>query len=270
MRRILLSVLAILPCTATAAPPVTSVGLHYEAFAHGLAILTLDVTMSLDPAGYEVRMSYRTTGLAHFLYPGEQADSVSGVWDGERAAPSQFDGSGVWGGRSHRVDIVYRQEHPVIVSLIPKMTEERDPVPPELRVGTEDTLSAMAQLARHVGTDGTCNTSARIYDGRRLSQIDSRTIGMETLSASHRSLVSGTALRCDFVGQMLAGFLKEDRGAAARRPLHGSAWFASIEGSPPLPVRLQFETHWFGDVTMYLTAANIGQAAVRRTASTAP
>ncbi len=269
MRRILLSVLAILPCTATAAPPVMSVGLHYEAFAHGLAILGVDVTMSLDASGYDVRLDYRTVGLAHFLYPGEQHNSVRGVWNDGRAAPLQFKSSGVWRGRSNHSDIIYRSEHPIVISLVPPITDEREPVPLTLRVDTEDTLSAMAQLARRVGDTDSCDTTARVFDGKRLSQIDARTVGVEGLDASHHSLVSGTALRCDFVGQMLAGFLFRD-GPAARRPLHGSAWFASIEGAPPVPVRLQFQTDWFGYVTMYLTAANIGQPAERRTASTAP
>jgi hypothetical protein len=269
MRCILVLFLAILPCTATAAVPVISVGLHYEAYSHGLAILGLDVTMSLDPHGYEVRLDYRTVGLAHFLYPGEQHNSVSGVWDGERATPLHFHSSGVWRGRSNQSDIVYRNERPIVVSLIPPITNERQPVPPALQVGTEDTLSAMAQLARHVGETGSCDTGARVFDGKRLSQIDSRTIGTEGLEASHHSLVSGTALRCDFVGQMLAGFLFRDM-AAPPHPLHGTAWFASIEGGPPVPVRLRFQTDWFGYVTMYLTAANIGEPAARRTAETTP
>ncbi len=266
MRRTLLSVLAILPCTATAAPPVMSVVLHYEAYSHGLGILGLDVTLSLDQGGYEVRLDYHTVGLAHFLYPGEQHNSVSGVWDGARATPLRFTSSGVWRGRQNESDIVYRNEHPTVVSLLPPIGEERAPVPPALEVGTEDTLSAMAQLARRVGETDSCDTSARVFDGKRLSEIDARTIGTEHLDASHGSPVSGTALRCDFVGQMLAGFLFRD-GPAARRPLHGSAWFASIEGAPPVPVRLRFQTAWFGDVTMYLTATHFVPTTVRRTAS---
>lgn len=266
MRHIPLLFLAILPCAATAAPPVMSVTLQYEAYSHGLGILGLDVSLSLDPGGYDARLDYHTVGLAHFLYPGEQHNSVSGVWDGARATPLQFKSSGVWRGRQNESDIVYRGERPVVMALLPPVGAEREPVPPALEVGTEDTLSAMAQLARRVGETDGCDTSARVFDGKRLSQIDARTIGTERLDASHGSLVSGTALRCDFVGQMLAGFLYRD-GPAARRPLHGSAWFASIEGGPPVPVRLRFQTAWFGDVTMYLTAAHFAPTAVRRTAS---
>ena len=131
-----------------------------------------------------------------------------------------------------------------------------EPVAPALQIGTEDTLSAMAQLCGGwIAVD--CDTSARTFDGRRLSEIDARTVGMETVAATRRSIFAGPALRCDFEGRMLAGFLLADNRAEMQRPLHGSAWFAAIEGSPPLPVRLQFETRWFGIVTMLLTAATI-------------
>ena len=131
MRRTLLSVLAILPCTATAAPPVMSVALHYEAYSHGLGILGLDVTLSLDPGGYEVRLDYHTVGLAHFLYSGEQHNSVSGVGmaRGRRRCGSNRLVSGAAGERKR---YLYRNEHPTVVSLLPPIRVERAPVPPAL------------------------------------------------------------------------------------------------------------------------------------------
>jgi len=38
--------------------------------------------------------------------------------------------------------------------------------------------------------------------------------------------------------------------------LHGSAWLAPfLPGTPALPVRISFQTRWFGVATMYLTSA---------------
>jgi hypothetical protein len=37
--------------------------------------------------------------------------------------------------------------------------------------------------------------------------------------------------------------------------MHGSAWLAPVvAGGPSLPVRMAFETRWFGDAIMYLTS----------------
>lgn len=59
---------------------------------------------------------------------------------------------------------------------------------------------------------------------------------------------------------MVAGFRLGDDHARDSRPLRGSAWLAPVvSGGPPLPVRMSFETRWFGDATMYLTAAGAGE-----------
>jgi len=125
-----------------------------------------------------------------------------------------------------------------------------------------DTLSALAQLMRRVERDRTCGTSVHTYDGRRILEVAARTGGMERLEPTGRSTFSGPALRCDFEGRVVAGFLLGDNDPEHRRPLHGSAWLAPLahEG-PVVPVRIAFQTRWFGPATMYLTAATSAHSA---------
>jgi len=119
-----------------------------------------------------------------------------------------------------------------------------------------DTLSALAQLMRRVETDGRCETSVRTYDGRRVLEVTAQTGAREELAPSGRSMFHGQALRCDFEGSELAGFLFGEDDPEHRRPLHGSAWLAPVlHDAPPLPVRIAFQTRWFGWATMYLTGA---------------
>jgi hypothetical protein len=129
-------------------------------------------------------------------------------------------------------------------------------VPPELQSHTVDTLSALAQLMRKVDSNGSCETAVHTYDGRRVLEVTARTGGQETLEPTSRSIFKGSALRCDFEGRVLAGFLLGQDGPQFRQPLRGSAWLAPVlPGAPRLPVRIAFETRWFGWATMYLTAA---------------
>jgi hypothetical protein len=79
------------------------------------------------------------------------------------------------------------------------------------------------------------------------------------LDPTNRSTFSGPTLRCDFEGRELAGFLIGEDDAEHHRPLHGSAWLAPLlPDAPPLPVRIAFQTRWFGWATMYLTGAEHG------------
>ena len=95
------------------------------------------------------------------------------------------------------------------------------------------------------------------FDGRRLSSLEAHTVGEEVLPKTDRSSFEGPALRCDFEGRQLGGFVHDDDLNVLRRPQHGSAWFASLApGAPPVPVRITFSTRILGAATMYLTGRN--------------
>ena len=124
-----------------------------------------------------------------------------------------------------------------------------------MRGNTLDTLSALIQLMRKVEQTGACETHVHTYDGRRVLDVAATTVGQQSLESSHGSIYQGPALRCDFEGSEIAGFLLGEDDPEHRRPLHGSAWLAPLmSGAPPLPVRIAFQTRWFGLTSMYLTA----------------
>jgi hypothetical protein len=232
----------------------------YHTYAAGLYVANVKAGFGLGPWSYQVQIAYHTTGLVGFFYRGHQMNTVTGSWDSAQPAPREFFGDGEWRGL-HRITLIdYDRGLPLIRSLVPPNETERQKVPPDLQANTVDTLSALAELMRNVASSGRCETTVHTYDGRRVTEIAARTVGTETLAATDRSTFSGRALRCDFEGRMLAGFLLGDSDEAHRRPLHGSAWLAEVvPGTVPMPVRMNFETRWFGDATMYLTKAGQGQ-----------
>jgi hypothetical protein len=237
-------------------------GVHatYHTYAAGLYVANVKAGFGLGPWSYQVQIAFHTTGLVGFFYRGHQFNTVTGSWDSSQPAPREFYGDGEWRGL-HRVTLIdYDRGLPQIRSLVPPNETERQKVPPDLQANTVDTLSALAELMRNVASSGRCETTVHTYDGRRVTEVAARTVGTETLEQTDRSTFSGRALRCDFEGRMLAGFLLGDSDEAHRRPLHGSAWLAEVvPGTVPMPVRMTFETRWFGDATMYLTKAGQGQ-----------
>lgn len=251
MRLLLVATLILLARPAMAGD--TNVLLHFQAVSHGLAVLRLDAALRLTATGYGLRVSYHTVGLAGFFYPGQEDDSVSGAWDEAGPQPAQYLAEGTWRGHWRQTRLAYHAQIPTLVTAIPPIAQERRPVPPNLLPGTVDTLSALVGLIRRVAATGACDTTVRVFDGRRLSRIEARTGGESTLQPEAGSVFSGAALKCDFTGQMTAGFVFDHPAGEPGRPYQGSAWLARLTpGGPPLPVRLSFQTHWLGDVTMYL------------------
>ncbi len=243
------------------AEPTAELHADYQTYAVGVPMAELHTGFALGPRDYRIALAFRTTGLVGALFSGHQTSSVVGRWEGDRPEPLRFTGDGLWRGQARQIVIDYQHDQPVIRTLVPPNDQEREPVPPELQVRSIDTLSAVAMLMRRVARTGRCESEATTFDGRRAVDIAARTVGQEQLEPSDRSIFRGAALRCDFEGRLLAGFMRHGDQAEMRHPQHGSAWLASVvPGAPPIPVRISFETRWFGPATMYLTEAGAGPA----------
>jgi hypothetical protein len=235
----------------------------YDTYAAGLNVAGVEAGFAIGPFSYQVRLAYHTTGLVGFFYRGHQFNQVAGSFDNEVPFPREFSGQGIWHGDPRATVIDYRDNRPMIRTMVPPNETEREPVPESLQVNSIDTLSALADLIRRVADTGKCETVVHTYDGRRATEITATTVGEEILPQTSRSMFSGPALRCDFSGRMLAGFKFEDNRAADTKPLHGSAWLAKVApDSPPVPVKMAFETRWFGDATMYLKSVTVGAEAI--------
>ncbi len=257
MRRLAVTAFG-LACLATTAAQaqVAQVQLDYDTYAAGIEVMQMQAYFGLGPWNYHINIDYHTTGLVGLFYRGRQTNSVPGTWNDDEAAPHEFSGEGVWRGHERRTLIAYDHGVPQVKELQPPQETEREPVPPEMQRHTMDTLSALAQLMRRVQKDHTCETEVHTYDGRRVLDVVAHTGGPERLDPTSRSSFSGATLRCDFEGRELAGFLLGEDDAEHRSPLRGSAWLGPVlPGGPPLPVRIAFQTRWFGWATMYLTAA---------------
>jgi Protein of unknown function (DUF3108) len=255
----------LLPSAALAQAPL-AVHASYATYAAGLEIADVDASVSMGPRDYRMNLAYHTTGMAGFLFSGHQYDEVQGNWHGIRPVPDHFVGQGTWHGTDRLTEIAYEHGQPKVRQLLPADDDPREPVPDTLQSNSIDVLSALMKLIRAVGSTGRCDATVRTYDGRRAVEIEAHTVGQEELGPSRRSNFSGNALRCSFSGRMVAGFKLDGNRAREAKPLHGSAWLAPVvAGGPPIPVRMSFETRWFGDATMELTGVRTGQdAAVAR------
>ena len=253
---ILLAALLLSPAAVRADPPAAAITATYTVYAAGLTTAHLQAELTLSPDGYVIRLGFHTAGLYGAFMHSESSTLAQGAWRGEDAAPFHFAGSGRVQGELRQTVIDYQAGDPQIRVLVPPNEAERDPVPPAMERNTVDTLSAMALLVKRVRDTGRCEAHAVTFDGRRLIDIAAHTAGVETVAPSGRSPFAGPALRCDFDGRQLAGFRRGEDVAELGRPKRGAAWFAPVvPGGPPIPIRLEFPTRWFGVATLYLTAA---------------
>jgi hypothetical protein len=227
----------------------------YEVHAAGMVVLEMTATFDFRLDGYAVETLLRTRGLAAAIVGGEQVSRVRGGWADVAPVPASYVSEGVWRGRARRIALDWDQRQPRVLELLPPNEEEREPVPEALMRGTMDVLSALAGLSRQVARDRRCDAEAPVFDGRRRSDFAARSEGWEAIRP-WRGAWHGTALRCGFEGRQVAGFRRDQERAEAAAPQRGTAWIASPhEGAPPIPVRLDIPTRWFGTATAILLRA---------------
>ena len=237
---------------------------QYDGFAHGLLVLKMRASLSFSQSAYAGALTFHTAGMVAWMVHDIDDSHVQGqfVRGGEedtamdRAMPSAFDSVGNLRGTDRVTRMTYRDGSPVIGTLTPDVALERTAVPPASTAHTIDNLSAIAMLVRQVADTGRCDGNAMLFDGRRLTSLTARTIGTQDLPRTDRSIFAGDALRCDFQGNQLAGFKKDESEAGQRRTKYGNAWLASVlPHAPPVPVRVVFDNKVLGQVTLYLTSA---------------
>ncbi len=241
---------------ALLARPASADNLHYVAYAVGLP--AADVQMTLEPTdqSYRIAFAVRTLGVTDLIAHARIRSEATGVWApatyGRDTLPAHYEAHGEMRGTNRDTVIDFKDDSPVVKLVTVEEGKPRESVPPELQARTTDGISAIAGLLHHAERTGRCEDTVRTFDGRRLGETALRTVGMETLEATDRSSFAGPALRCDFTGRLLAGFIMGENQARAARPLHGSVWVATVNGHM-IPVRMSFETRGFGDAVAYLS-----------------
>jgi len=260
MRHVLVILVLLSPVSARAqAGPTADLHLSFAAYAAGLNVINLRAGVQMNPAGYRVAVEFQTAGVFGAIIHAQSESIAAGAWQGAGVAPTRFYSYGTVRGIPHRTQIDFEAGRPVIKIMEPPTDEERDPVSPAQLHDTIDTISAMADLVHHVILAGQCDGHVTTFDGRRLSEITVHRVGQEVLTREERSIFAGPALRCDFVGRQIGGFVHDVDRAELEKPQLGSAWLApALPGGPPMPVRMTFHTRFFGDATMYLTGAAPG------------
>ena len=228
--------------------------LTYAAYAAGFNVLNIEAALDINPRSYRIEFVSRTAGAFDLLVHGEVKTTVAGLRTPDGVAPTRSYSYGTFRGTPRRIQIDYVAGQPNLRILEPATEPDRDPVAPALWRDTIDPESAMTALIYRVNATGRCETTARTSDGRRLSELRAVTAGTENLPPDSDSAYVGPALRCDFEGRQLAGFLHDADDAELKRVQHGFAWFAPLApGGQSLPVRIKFSTRFFGSATMFLT-----------------
>ncbi len=249
--------LLVLLATTVAAParavPWTAT---YEFHAAGLRVLEAEITFDVDGPQYRLEVRSRSRGLVSVFARSEQTSSIVGRWDGDAPRPQRYRMQGTFRGQPRLAEMDFGPDGlPRLGALEPSnAADQREEIPRQSLGGAIDVLSAVAQLSRTVARTNRCEASARMYDARRLTQVQVRTTATEEVPPDWREGMRGMALRCELESVLLAGWRSDQDIDRARQPVLTTVWIARpVAGAPPVPLRIELATRWWGRMHGVLT-----------------
>ncbi|MDL2172353.1 MULTISPECIES: DUF3108 domain-containing protein [Asaia] len=224
----------------------------YRVYNHGLHVVDATADYTLTELGYGIRTTLHAGGLMSWFMRMDIQSMAQGHFDHYWVQPVSYESTGFSRGKHRSIVLHYADNMPHVVTLDPKESD-REAVP-EAQLGhAMDTLSAMALLLENVRQTGKCDGNAQVFDGLRLSAMTSHGPFKADVPGSFGQKFKGPALRCDFVGQQEAGFIKDSSHLEVMKAPHpGAAWFQDIPGVGLTAVRVEFEHPKLGQMTAVL------------------
>jgi hypothetical protein len=166
MPRLLLA----LGLTLAAALPVRAEQAVFDFSIAGIRVGAMTMESEQQGGRYSARSRIDTAGivglLADFFFDGRSTGSVAG---GGKVVPSRFDATSKSPRALRKTEIDWENGTPVMVSVEPPRSSAPDPAK---QGGTLDPVSAGFRLFRTVPAEEVCDTSVRVFDGSRLSQLE--------------------------------------------------------------------------------------------------
>ncbi|GBQ69024.1 hypothetical protein AA103196_2109 [Ameyamaea chiangmaiensis NBRC 103196] len=259
MRRLAGVALGVLFTVAGMASPVRAatypdgaVTLRYAVYLHGFHVVDVHTGYTVNAAAYDVRTTLQTDGIWAVFLKMNITSTGTGRFAGDAVAPTLFQSDGFSRGHDRHLTIRYADGTPSVAVLDPPETD-RVPVEADQRAGSIDTLSAMMLMLGTLDRTGQCDGSAKVFDGLRLITMSSHSAGKQALPPDRRLSFTGDAVRCDFVGQQVAGFVRNSRHEAQmRKPQPGSVWFQNLQGYGMVAVRIELNHPKIGKLTVLL------------------
>jgi hypothetical protein len=231
--------------------------LGYEAYVGGFNALSVGLDAGLQPHGYVVDFRFSTQGAVSWLVSWTMNAFSRGAVQDLRIVPVSAGADSLWSGRKRTTRLDYRSDGSVAVEIVPPIrdADERTPVPDALKRGTVDLTSALLATLRAVGQEGRCQRREKVFDGRRRYDMVFEDGGRGRLGADAPTVYHGPTVVCRLSLEHIAGFRKTSSGFGWAKGEEAYVHVAKIfEGSPPVPVALEYDTG-IGLLRAYLTEA---------------
>ena len=257
----LLAVLAVFaaPVAMAAQSKATSLQLTYQVEWGGVDVATTTADWVFGEDTFELVATSQTVGLTGSFRTYRGRTELTGRIEDGRYVPHRLSISGVSKRRTReahtswapRTGISATQREPELdlKKVFPLSAEHID--------GAIDPFSAMLNALDRVARTGSCEGSARVYDGLRTSELTLYDFGLETVESDRPFAYGGQVVVCGMTGTPTGGHQRKSRWRKKQpKPEDLLIFVAEVRPDLFLPVRMQASS-FLGTVTARLVMPSV-------------
>lgn len=238
--------------------------LNYDVYAGGFKALNASLKMDLDKQAYDMALDAKTEGFIGGMFPWKGSFNTAGHTDDKGTLiPTLHTKRSNWKEKLSITEMTYAPDGTVLKATTNdqgKITSNKN-IDENLSKHAVDLLTGTLAMLQSANSQGKCEGSFPVFDGKRRFNITLKDDGTEVLPKSRYSTFQGEAMRCILKVEPVAGFKEKDkkRGWMAvqnhteERHKLPTLWLAPMaEGGQIVPVRMEIASA-YGTVVAHLS-----------------
>lgn len=242
------------------------INLAYEFYAAGFRLATMQATARFSDDSYSISSSGKSSGLAETIARARFESEATGSLGNRGPRPHRFRNFSDTRFGVRSLEMIRDGNGTFDVTAEPELEpQQAAALRSGLADGTLDPLTAVLYSALRPAA-AVCTEKLRVFDGRRVFNLDFKRTGSELLSPGNEGMFEGDTVKCELKYVPLAGQSREWKLEQARNPSPPlELWMAPFrrngsDADVMIPVRMQLESDWGTAVIHLVSVEAAGQA----------
>lgn len=237
----------------------------YEVYAGGINAVTAELGVSLKQEDrYSLALEAETKGFLGKIVPWTGLFETYGwLLDDGSELPELHRSTAIFRGEKDLKEYRYNRDGSFESFKIIEAGQDKTPssLNPDLVQGTTDALTATLTVMENIMTEGNCEGSSEVFDGKRRFELIFNHQADVVISPTNYNIYKGPAVQCSVEVKPLAGkWHEKPRGwmsiqeQGRDKGTLPTVWLASLdEDGPAVPVKVRVKTN-YGTLFMHLVS----------------
>ncbi len=259
------------PAPATSQP--APINLAYEFYAAGFQLASMQATARFTDDSYSISSSGKSSGLAETIARARFESEATGSLGRAGPRPHRFRNFSDTRFGVRSLEMIRDGNGTFDVTAEPELEpQQAAALRSGLADGTLDPLTAILYSSLRPAA-AVCTEKLRVFDGRRVFNLDFKRKGAEVLTPGTEGVFAGDTVKCELNYVPLAGQSREWKLEQARNPTPPvELWMAPFRrdgtnADVMIPVRMQLESEW-GTAVIHLVSVEAGGHALMQASLT--